>query len=117
MGKYIMALDQGTTSSRCILFDKNGNMCSVAQKEYKQYYPKPGWVEHDPSEIWSSQMSVATEAMSKIGVDAEDIHALWKAGKANMVTFDDEPRPLTVKRTVSHRRKLKGETADFSRLV
>ena len=76
MGKYIMALDQGTTSSRCILFDKNGNMCSVAQKEYKQYYPKPGWVEHDPSEIWSSQMSVATEAMSKIGVDAEDIHAI-----------------------------------------
>ena len=55
MGKYIMALDQGTTSSRCILFDKKGNMCSVAQKEYKQYYPKPGWVEHDPKEIWSSQ--------------------------------------------------------------
>ena len=49
MGKYIMALDQGTTSSRCILFDKKGNMCSVAQKEYKQYYPKPGWVEHDPA--------------------------------------------------------------------
>ena len=66
MGKYIMALDQGTTSSRCILFDKKGNMCSVAQKEYKQYYPKPGWVEHDPKEIWSSQISVATEAMSKI---------------------------------------------------
>ena len=76
MGKYIMALDQGTTSSRCILFDKKGNMCSVAQKEYKQYYPKPGWVEHDPKEIWSSQISVATEAMSKIGVDAEDIHAI-----------------------------------------
>ena len=69
MGKYIMALDQGTTSSRCILFDKKGNMCSVAQKEYKQYYPKPGWVEHDPKEIWSSQISVATEAMSKISVD------------------------------------------------
>ena len=76
MGKYIMALDQGTTSSRCILFDKKGNMCSVAQKEYKQYYPKPGWVEHAPKEIWSSQISVATEAMSKIGVDAEDIHAI-----------------------------------------
>lgn len=76
MGKYIMALDQGTTSSRCILFDQKGNMCSVAQKEYKQYYPKPGWVEHDPKEIWSSQISVATEAMSKIGVDAENIHAI-----------------------------------------
>lgn len=76
MGKYVMALDQGTTSSRCILFDKNGNMCSVAQKEYTQYYPKPGWVEHDPHEIWSSQMAVAIEAMGKIGADAGDIDAI-----------------------------------------
>ena len=58
MGKYIMAMDQGTTSSRCILFDKAGNICSSAQKEFAQYYPKPGWVEHDPHEIWSSQMAV-----------------------------------------------------------
>lgn len=71
-----MALDQGTTSSRCILFDKQGTMCSVAQKEFTQYYPKPGWVEHDPNEIWSSQLAVAMEAMGKIGVDAEDIAAL-----------------------------------------
>lgn len=76
MGKYVMALDQGTTSSRCILFDKQGNMCSVAQKEYTQFYPKPGWVEHDPHEIWSSQMSVAIEAMGKIGADAQDIHSI-----------------------------------------
>ncbi|MDO4274223.1 MAG: glycerol kinase GlpK [Eubacteriales bacterium] len=76
MGKYVMALDQGTTSSRCILFDKKGKMCSVAQKEFTQYYPKPGWVEHDPHEIWSSQMAVATEAMGKIGADAGDIHAI-----------------------------------------
>lgn len=76
MGKYVMALDQGTTSSRCILFDKQGNMCSVAQKEYTQFYPKPGWVEHDPHEIWSSQMSVAIEAMGKIGADAADIDAI-----------------------------------------
>ena len=76
MGKYIMALDQGTTSSRCILFDREGRMCSVAQKEYTQYYPQPGWVEHDPVEIWSSQLSVAIEAMGQIGADAEDIHSI-----------------------------------------
>ena len=64
MGKYIMALDQGTTSSRCILFDREGRMCSVAQKEYTQYYPQPGWVEHDPVEIWSSQLSVAIDHQS-----------------------------------------------------
>ncbi len=76
MGKYIMALDQGTTSSRCILFDKGGNIISLAKKEFTQYYPKPGWVEHDPHEIWSSQMSVAMEAMSQIGIDAESIEAI-----------------------------------------
>ena len=76
MKKYIMALDQGTTSSRCILFDKKGTMLSVAQREFNQIYPKPGWVEHNPMEIWSSQISVATEAMSKVGVNAEDIAAI-----------------------------------------
>ncbi len=74
--KYIMALDQGTTSSRCILFDKAGNICSMAQKEFEQIYPQPGWVEHDPMEIWSSQLSVATEAMAKVGADAEEIAGL-----------------------------------------
>lgn len=76
MGKYVMAMDQGTTSSRCILFDKAGNICSLAQKEFAQYYPKPGWVEHDPHEIWSSQMAVAIEAMGRIGADAGDISAI-----------------------------------------
>lgn len=76
MGKYVMAMDQGTTSSRCILFDKAGNICSLAQKEFVQYYPKPGWVEHDPHEIWSSQMAVAIEAMGRIGADAGDISAI-----------------------------------------
>lgn len=76
MGKYVMALDQGTTSSRCILFDKAGNILSMAQKEFEQIYPKTGWVEHNPMEIWSSQLAVATEAMAKIGADAEDIAAL-----------------------------------------
>lgn len=76
MKKYIMALDQGTTSSRCVLFDKAGNILSMAQKEFGQIYPGPGWVEHDPMEIWSSQQSVAAEAMAKIGVDAREIAAI-----------------------------------------
>lgn len=76
MGKYIMALDQGTTSSRCIIFDKAGNMCSVAQKEITQIYPKAGWVEHNPREIWSSQYSVALEAMAKIGISGADIDGI-----------------------------------------
>ena len=74
--RYVLSLDQGTTSSRCILFDRQGTICSMAQKEFQQIYPKPGWVEHDPMEIWSSQMSVAVEAMSKIGATAEDICAI-----------------------------------------
>ena len=76
MKKYVMALDQGTTSSRCILFDKKGNIYSVAQKEFEQIYPKPGWVEHDPMEIWASQLSVATEAISKIGASADEIASI-----------------------------------------
>ena len=76
MAKYVMALDQGTTSSRCILFDRAGHVCSSAQKEFTQYYPKPGWVEHDPMEIWSSQLGVAVEAMGKIGAAIGDIAAI-----------------------------------------
>lgn len=76
MEQYIMSLDQGTTSSRCVLFNKKGEICSVAQKEFTQYYPQPGWVEHNPMEIWSSQISVATEAMAHIGVSAENIAAI-----------------------------------------
>ena len=76
MGKYVMALDQGTTSSRCILFDKKGNICSVAQKEFTQIYPKPGWVEHNPMEIWSSQLAVLTEAMAMVGAAPSDISGI-----------------------------------------
>lgn len=76
MSKYIMALDAGTTSNRCILFNKNGQVISVAQKEFTQYFPKPGWVEHDANEIWSSQLGVAVEAMAKIGATADDIAAI-----------------------------------------
>ena len=76
MSKYVMALDAGTTSNRCIIFNEKGEMCSVAQKEFTQYFPKPGWVEHDANEIWSSQLGVAVEAMAKLGIGADDIAAI-----------------------------------------
>ncbi len=76
MGKYVMALDSGTTSNRCILFNEKGEMCSVAQKEFTQIFPKPGWVEHDAEEIWSTQLEVAKEAMTNVGAKAADIAAI-----------------------------------------
>ena len=76
MSKYIMALDAGTTSNRCILFNEKGEMCSVAQKEFTQYFPQPGWVEHDPLEIWSTQLEVAQNAMANLGITAADIAAI-----------------------------------------
>ena len=76
MYQYIMALDAGTTSSRCILFDRTGKICSVAQREFEQIYPHPGWVEHNPMHIWSSQISVAAEAMGTLGAGPEDIAAI-----------------------------------------
>jgi len=74
--QYILALDQGTTSSRAIIFDKDSHIKAIAQKEFEQYYPQPGWVEHNPREIWSSQISVAREAMANIGIGASDIAAI-----------------------------------------
>lgn len=74
--RYVMALDAGTTSNRCILFDRHGEIISMAQKEFTQIFPKPGWVEHDANEIWSTMLGVAVEAMSKIGASAEDIVAI-----------------------------------------
>ena len=76
MKKYVMALDGGTTSNRCILFNEQGVICSVAQKEYTQYFPHPGWVEHDADEIWSSMLGVAVEAMSKLNITAEQVAAI-----------------------------------------
>ena len=74
--KYIMSLDQGTTSSRCILFDKSGNSCASVQKEFKQIYPHPGWVEHDANEIWDTTLEVSRAAMAKLGVEADSIAAI-----------------------------------------
>ena len=76
MAKYIMALDAGTTSNRCILFDHSGKICSVAQKEFTQIFPKPGWVEHDANEIWSTMIGVVAEAMAKVNCAESDIAAM-----------------------------------------
>ncbi len=76
MAQYIMALDAGTTSNRCILFNEAGEICSVAQKEFTQFFPKPGWVEHDANEIWATQLEVAQQAMGNLGVTAANIAAI-----------------------------------------
>ena len=76
MKRYIMALDQGTTSSRCILFDRQGKPVAMAQREFTQHYPQAGWVEHDPMEIWASQLSTATEALAMIGATTSDVEAI-----------------------------------------
>ena len=76
MKKYILALDQGTSSSRAIVFDRAGSIMSIAQKEFTQYFPSPGLVEHDPEEIWSSEREVAIEALVKMGISGEDLAAV-----------------------------------------
>ncbi len=76
MEKFILSLDQGTTSSRAIIFDRNGLPVASAQKEFTQHFPKPGWVEHNPEEIWSTQAGVALEAMTKVGIESSDIAAI-----------------------------------------
>ena len=107
MGKYIMALDAGTTSNRCILFDKEGNIVSMAQKEFRQFFPNPGWVQHDANEIWSTQLGVAVEAMSMVNAKACDIAAIgitnqretaivWKCSRC------DETKTETIPATGHH---------------
>jgi len=76
MPEFILSLDQGTTSSRAIVFDRKGNSMALSQKEFTQLFPQPGWVEHDPMEIWSSQLTVATEAIVKAGLTPGDIAAI-----------------------------------------
>ena len=115
--KYVMALDQGTTSSRCIIFDKLGNICSMAQKEFAQIYPLPGWVEHDPMEIWSSQISVLSEAMSKINCCADEIAAIGITNQreTTIVWDKDTGKPVynaivwQCRRTADYCEKLKAE--------
>lgn len=117
MSTYILALDQGTTSSRAILFDKKGTIISVAQKEFTQYFPKPGWVEHDPLEIWSTQAGVATEAITKHGLDAKSIAAIGITNQRETVLVWDKNTGEPVynaivwqdKRTADYCDKLKNE--------
>ena len=90
MQKYVMALDAGTTSNRCILFNEKGEMCSVAQREFHQYFPKPGWVEHDADEIWASMLGVAVEAMNMIGAEAHDIAAIGITNQRETVIVWDK---------------------------
>ncbi len=90
MEKYIMALDAGTTSNRCILFDKNGNIKSMAQKEFKQYFPQPGWVEHDANEIFSTMLGVVAEAMGMAGAKAADIAAIGITNQRETVIVWDK---------------------------
>ena len=90
MEKYILALDQGTTSSRAIVFNKEGSIISVAQKEFTQYFPKPGWVEHDPLEIWSTQAGVAAEALAKKGLNVENIAAIGITNQRETVVVWDK---------------------------
>ncbi|HCC71249.1 MAG TPA: glycerol kinase, partial [Bacteroidales bacterium] len=88
--KYILALDQGTTSSRAILFDKDGKIVSQARKEFRQIYPAPGLVEHDPFEIWSSQMSVISEVIAQAGIESRDILALGITNQRETVILWDK---------------------------
>ena len=74
--QHVLALDQGTTSSRAIVFDRQGRIVAVAQREFRQIYPQPGWVEHDPKEIWSTQVGVAAEAVTQAGLTASEIVAI-----------------------------------------
>ncbi len=91
MAKYIMALDAGTTSNRCILFNERGEICSMAQKEFRQYFPKPGWVEQDANEIFSTMLGVAVEAMSMIRATAEDVAAIGIANqRETAIVWDRE---------------------------
>lgn len=89
MAKYLLALDQGTTSSRCIIFDRHGNICSKVQREFQQIFPRDGWVEHDATEIWASQMGVAVEAMLSIGATAADIAAIGITNQRETVVVWD----------------------------
>ena len=94
--KYVLSMDQGTTSSRAVLFDKSGSIVSMVQKEFRQIFPKPGWVEHDPMEIWSTQMGVAMEAIQKIDAHADEIAAIGITNqRETTVIWDaDTGRPI-----------------------
>lgn len=110
MAKYILAFDQGTTSSRAIIFDKQGGQVAIAQKEFTQFYPKPGWVEHDANEIWSTQIGVVAEAILKAGLQAKDIEAIGITNqRETTVVWDKQTGEVVYNAIVWQDRR----TADF----
>ncbi len=117
MAKYVMALDAGTTSNRCILFNEKGEMCSVVQKEFTQFFPQPGWVEHDANEIWQTQLSVARQAMQKVGATADDIAAIGITNQRETVIVWDRTTGQPVyhaivwqcRRTADYAEQMKGK--------
>ena len=96
MKKYVMALDQGTTSSRCILFDRSGNIVSLVQREFPQIFPKEGWVEHDPMTIWSTQIAACTEALLKIGGVWDEISGIGITNQRETVVVWDKKTGIPV---------------------
>jgi len=112
MKKFVMALDQGTTSSRCILFNEKGLIVSSAQKEFKQIYPKAGWVEHDPMELWSTQFSVAVEAMAKIGAGGEDIATIGITNQRETTVVWDKRTGIPVYNAIVWQCRRTAETCD-----
>ena len=112
MARYVMAFDAGTTSNRCILFDIQGRIMSVAQKEFRQYYPKPGWVEHDAGEIWSTQIEVAREAMANIHATAADIAAIGITNQRETVVVWDRESGEPVTRAIVWQCRRTSEYAD-----
>ncbi len=113
MAKYIMAFDAGTTSNRCILFNEAGEICSVAQKEFRQYFPKPGWVEHDPEEIWSTQMEVAHKAMANVGAAAVDIAAIGITNQRETAIVWDKNTGIPVYPAIVWQCRRTSEYCDF----
>ena len=117
MAKYILSLDQGTTSSRAIIFDKKGSIVATAQKEFTQIFPQPGWVEHDANEIWSTQLGVATEAVLKAGLTITDIAAIGITNQRETTVVWDRDTHLPIcnaivwqdRRTADYCDKLKKE--------
>jgi glycerol kinase len=100
MSRYILALDQGTTSSRAILFDHHGNVCASASQEFKQYYPQPGWVEHDAEEVWSSQLHVARKALAEAAAGPEDVAAIGITNQRETVVLWDRETGYPLHRAI-----------------
>jgi glycerol kinase len=113
MKKYIMALDQGTTSSRCIIYNKKGEVISQAQKEFGQIYPKAGWVEHDPMEIWSTQIGVAQEAMYKINASYKNIEAIGITNQRETTVIWDKDTGKPIYNAIVWQCRRTAEYCDF----